>query len=165
MRKRPATLTAFLSRTGRFSLTARGTAIPMMKRKAGKMRSAGVSPFHCAWSRNQGGLATGPMLSTRIMPTMVSPLYTSSDCILTFGLSIVADKISDSFVTVSVAISSSVIILADGYALINNEATKILQIRYDIEDSLRKIHQNYRESFDSQIMYFFVRSENGEHLI
>ncbi len=136
MRKRPATLTAFLSRTGRFSLTARGTAIPMMNRKAGKMRSAGVSPFHCAWSRNQGGLVTGPMLSTRIMPTMVSPLYTSSDCILTLGLSIAVYKISDSFVTVSVVISSSVIILADGYTLINNVATKYLTTRYDITNSL-----------------------------
>ena len=34
----------FLGFAGLFGLTARGTAIPMMNKKAGKMKSAQVSP-------------------------------------------------------------------------------------------------------------------------
>ena len=69
--------TTFLMEKGLEGLMESGTAMPMMKRKEGNMRSAGVSPFHSAWSKNQGG--EGPWLSTRIMPSMVSPRSTSSE--------------------------------------------------------------------------------------
>ncbi len=49
----------------------------MMNRKEGKIRSAGVKPFHYAWSINHGGY--GPELSTRIIPSIVSPLRISNE--------------------------------------------------------------------------------------
>jgi hypothetical protein len=42
-------LIMFLARTGRFSLMASGTAIPIMNKKAGKIKSAGVSPCQSGW--------------------------------------------------------------------------------------------------------------------
>jgi hypothetical protein len=46
MRNNPAILRIFLTRTGLLLLTARGTAMPIMKRNAGKIKSATVSPCH-----------------------------------------------------------------------------------------------------------------------
>lgn len=76
-----AILMTFLTETGFLGVVDKGMAMPMMKRKDGKMRSAGVSPFHEAWSKNHGGY--GPELSTKIIPTIVSPRYTSNESSLT----------------------------------------------------------------------------------
>ena len=46
IKKRAKILTIFLSLAGFLVVVARGMAIPMMKRNDGKMRSAGVRPFH-----------------------------------------------------------------------------------------------------------------------
>lgn len=46
IKKRAKILTIFLSLAGFLEVVARGMAIPMMKRNDGKIRSAGVRPFH-----------------------------------------------------------------------------------------------------------------------
>jgi hypothetical protein len=44
--KSPTILKKLLSLKGLFLLIASGTAIPIIKRNEGKIRSAGVRPFH-----------------------------------------------------------------------------------------------------------------------
>ena len=73
----PTILIKFLILKGFLVLTARGTAIPMIKMKDGKMRSAQVIPFHSEWS--SWVIGWGPELSTRIIPTMVRPLWMSRE--------------------------------------------------------------------------------------
>jgi hypothetical protein len=48
-------LITFLILAGFLVVVARGVAIPMMNKNEGKIKSAGVRPFHYAWSKNQGG--------------------------------------------------------------------------------------------------------------
>ena len=55
MAKRPMILSRVLSRIGFLWDTANGTATPIINKKPGNIRSAGVNPFQSAWSRNQGG--------------------------------------------------------------------------------------------------------------
>jgi hypothetical protein len=72
IKKSAAILKTFLKETGFFWVVDNGIAIPIMNRNEGKIRSAGVRPFHAAWSKNHGGY--GPELSTKIIPIIVSPL-------------------------------------------------------------------------------------------
>lgn len=65
-----------LNPNGLFFVKAIGIAIPIMNKNDGKIKSAGVTPFHYAWSRYQGGDGE---LSTRIIPTIVSPRRISRD--------------------------------------------------------------------------------------
>ena len=67
----------FFNRRGFDFVIDSGIAMPIMNRKDGKIRSAGVKPCHGAWSSHQGGC--GPELSTKIIPTIVNPLYTSNE--------------------------------------------------------------------------------------
>lgn len=46
IKNRANILTIFLSLAGFLAVVARGMAIPMINRNDGKMRSAGVRPFH-----------------------------------------------------------------------------------------------------------------------
>ena len=46
IKNKPAILIIFLNLTGLFALTAKGIAVPMIKRKAGNIKSAGLNPCH-----------------------------------------------------------------------------------------------------------------------
>lgn len=77
--KRRMILVMFLSRIGRFLLTAKGIATPMMNKKAGKTRSAHVKPFHFGWTNHQAAPSIFSRWSAIAIPRIVNPRYASND--------------------------------------------------------------------------------------
>ena len=75
--KRPMILAILLRENGFVFDKARGTAIPIIKTNEGKMKSAGLSPFHYGCLIHQG--ASGPGQSTIIIPIIVTPLKVSKE--------------------------------------------------------------------------------------
>ena len=69
---------------GLFFDNANGTAIPKIKIKEGKIRSAGVRPSQEACFMNQGALS--PLQSTKVIPIIVNPLNKSREFNLEFFL-------------------------------------------------------------------------------
>lgn len=67
----------FLSFTGLFAVTARGTAIPMINMKDGKIKSTGVSPSHSACCIKDGALS--PPEFAKTIPKTVNPRWKSKE--------------------------------------------------------------------------------------
>lgn len=67
----------FLSFTGLFLVTAKGTAIPMINMKDGKIKSTGVRPSHFACCINDGALSPPELAKT--IPKTVRPRWKSKE--------------------------------------------------------------------------------------
>ena len=82
--KRPMILPILLKENGFVLDIAKGTAISMMNTKEGNTKSAGLSPSQFGCFIHHG--ASGPLQSTIIIPTIVSPLKISNEFNLCFSL-------------------------------------------------------------------------------
>jgi hypothetical protein len=71
-----------LIENGLFLFNANGTAIPIMKTKDGKTKSAGLNPYQEGCLSHQG--ASFPLQSTMIIPTIVMPRKMSKEFSLCF---------------------------------------------------------------------------------
>lgn len=86
MANSPIILSKLRTRNGLLELKDKGTAIPMINRNDGKMKSASVSPFHSGCSSHHGPSIKSSTIS---IPTIVSPRRTSSDNSLCFGCGLI----------------------------------------------------------------------------
>jgi hypothetical protein len=84
IKKSIKTLKTFLYVMGLFLLAASGRDIPIMKRNAGKTKSARVIPFHGWCTSHHADPYIPSRWSATIIPSIVNPLYASRDSNLSF---------------------------------------------------------------------------------